>query len=1269
MLDIRLRLANDDGTPGRVLDTIEIAWTGYSAQTVKFTVSEKTSEKLDAPFLVLVEHTTSAAGRWKRVPRNDLFIVDEDSADSVDTDGVVKFTAAAMLPWLAARYPLWWRNGDSVDDLERRYTDRTPGFVLRDLIQVAQREQGWGSRVTFGFSDATDSAGQAWNQRVSQSWPLFTTPLSRVMQTLAEQGYMEWWASGFQLNSVNPGTGVDRSDTVTLGGPGFTRAPASRKFDPATAIVVQYDQGWTHFNNPGAEGRFGNLFKVMTQSGAKTRDVAEKNVQPALAESRAMQEELSYEWELSGDGVPVPWESFQVGDVVTARTRRGKKVLRVIGLDVSKDSKGLVKATAVVGSKLLSLQAKLAKRSAAASVGQIIGGSGVALPPAAAPAKTAPLPPSAVRVASNVGSWGEDGSERSTVTIAWDAVSQAVDGLAVDIDTYEVWSRPVNEPMSLLTRTTALSTTVETWTPGENRLAAVRARSRAGVWSQLSPEIGVTPARPVSIVPKAPTGLAVASNTGAFASDGSATATVRLTWDAVTQDTDGGLVQVVAYEVLVQDGQAWTPLLETTAREVTITVPPGKARGIRVRARTALGVWGDPSATTTVTGAAPAQVTTALAAPTLTTGLGLVVVASDGKLASGAALPSSFQMLYAETAPASTGPWTRVGVPARGAGQVATVRGTVGATMFARLVWVDTLGRTSAASASASIKVASVTSGELDEQISGAITKAQGDATTALENAQKAAIAASGKSRVYTQPEPPSPVDVTALWFDTDDGNKPYVGTAAPVIAQDFGGELPAAGGVGSSNFTADASAGRGGTPGLRHAAVNAHQHWLLPGTFDRAKGYEVEVWVRLPSDTGTATSLGGIVIAAADSTTTGYQIILDSRQTAVGATSALHVRRDASTTLVAQTALTSRLVRGAWYRLSVTATAAGFTVRAFDDTGAQQASLDVTGTNVGASRVGVYGYGPVDYDDLKIVVGAPGWVPVQDAAVIAAAADAAAAQKAADAAKRRADDAYLSAASKNVIWNDTTSPDAGDVGTREGDIWQVWSSLGAGGKLLETWRWTADGWVRGQLDESYLPLVNIGEGTYGKLTGVRLDAESIWAEEAWLDVMRGGVVETSMLTSGFGQNLDISANGAITLIAGQVSDQAAELSTQRSEIDGVTDQVSSLGGQVGEVRSSASAAAVAAAAAQAAAREAQDKADGLAAYVRITSEGLEVGSPGAATAVKITPSNMTFNVNGVPGAYLDAGQFIAPRFVGEEVDLANVKIQKQGTRTVVKAI
>lgn len=1166
MLDIRLRLANDDGTTGRVLDTLELAWTGYSAQTVKFTVSEKISEKLDAPFLVIVEYTTSTAGRWKRVPRNDLFIVDEDSADSVDTAGAVSYTAAAMLPWLAARYPLWWRDGDSVDDLERAYTNRTPGFVLRDLIQVAQQQQGWGGRITFGFSDSTDSAGQPWSQRVSMAWPLFTTPLSRVMQTLAEQGYMEFWAEGYQLRAVNPGTGVDRSDTVALGGPAFSRAPASRKFDPATAIVVQYDQGWTHFNNPGAEGRFGNLFKVMTQSGSKTRDVAEKNVQPALAESRAMQEELSYEWELSGDGVPVPWESFQVGDVVTARTRRGKKVLRVIGLDVSKDSKGLVKATAVVGSKLLSLQAKLAKRSAAASVGQIIGGSGVALPPAAAPAKTAPLPPAAVRVASNVGSWGEDGSERSTVTIAWDAVSQAIDGLAVDIDTYEVWSRPVNEPMSLLTRTTALSTTVETWTPGENRLIAVRARSRAGVWSQLSPEIGVTPARPVSIVPMAPTGLAAASNTGAFASDGSATATVRLTWDAVTQATDGGLVQVVAYEVLVQDGQAWTPLLETAAREVTITVPSGKARGIRVRARTALGVWGDPSATTTVTGAAPAQVTTATSAPSLTTGLGLVLIGWDGKLSTGAAVPSSFQLLYAETAPASTGPWTRVGVPARAAGQVATVRGTAGATLFARLVWVDTLGRTSSASAASSIVVQAVASGDLDKAVTDALTQASKDATDAK------AAAATADGRLTVSDAAPVAADAAgkpagAVWFRRDTSNR-FIGA------------------------------------------------WELVGG----------TWV--------ARTLENAMIATLDAAkiNTGFLDVAN------------RVRANAISVRQLLVGDFTNLVEDPYFDLGGTVAWQGsggtFVADAYEG---HATSLRIVSSGE-RTQPGI----PVKAGDrftFSCVYKASGW-PSGGAGGLRL-------QQSKDG---------------GTTWSDLASTTFGNA-----TAWTpstVEATIPTGVTHIRARIAFAASGATVTVNGFSLRRMNGGELVIdGSLSTRKLNVSEIWGNEAWLNVLRAGLIETSMLSAGFGQNLDITANGAITLIAGQTSAQAAELSDQRTALSGVADQVANLGGQVGEVRSAADAAGVAATAAAVAARAAQEKADGLSAVVRILPTGLEIGAPGAATSVMLTPSNMTFNVNGVPGAYLDAGQFIAPRFVGEEVDLANLKIKRQGNRTVFKAI
>lgn len=696
MFDVRLRLAGDDGSRGRMLPTLTAAVTGYSAPVLRFTVSEQVAGKLDAPFLVLVEYSTGAS--YQR-PRNDLFIVDEDSADSISESGAVTFSAVNVIGWLAARYPLWWRPGDSAD-LKRGYENKRPGFVLRDLINGAKTAQGWGPRVSTAFADATDSAGAPWAETVSQSWPLFTTTLSRVIDGLTTQGYIETWTEGFSLHAVNAGTGEDRSNTVTLGGPGFTRAPAKRVFDPATAIVVQYDGGWTHFDNPGAVTRFGNVFKVMSQTGAPDRPSAEKNAQPALTEARAMQEELAYEWTVV-DGTPRPWVDFRVGDLVTARTRRGKKILRVIGLDVSKDTKGQVTARAVVGSKILDLQAKIAKRTSAVSTGTIIGGSGSTPPPVSSPPNAAPVPPTGLHTESNVGSWRADGTAVSTVELAWLGVTQAVDGSTVDVDTYEVWARRADEAPSLAFQTSALTVTTDRWAPGATRYVSVRARSRAGVWSDFSPEIAVTPAEPASIIPKAPIGLAVTSNVASFRADGTAVAAVTVAWERVTRSTDGALVDTDEYQVM-----AGLDAHRVTTETATFSIPSGGVAAVTVKAHTTLGVWGDPSATLEVTGAVPAASLAAPSVPILTTGLSTVSGVWDGKIGDSTP-PPGFGHVRMETASELDGPWSPVGTPLVTAGG-AVIRSTMGATVHVRLTSYDTLGRIGATSPVASIVVEGV---------------------------------------------------------------------------------------------------------------------------------------------------------------------------------------------------------------------------------------------------------------------------------------------------------------------------------------------------------------------------------------------------------------------------------------------------------------------------------------------------------------------------------------------------------------------------------
>lgn len=75
----------------------------------------------------------------------------------------------------------------------------------------------------------------------------------------------------------------------------------------------------------------------------------------------------------------------------------------------------------------------------------------------------------------------------------------------------------------------------------------------------------------------------------------------------------------------------------------------------------------------------------------------------------------------------------------------------------------------------------------------------------------------------------------------------------------------------------------------------------------------------------------------------------------------------------------------------------------------------------------------------------------------------------------------------KNKIINSTGNA-SGTTGYVAGDTWQKWTTLDDGGKLVAAWRFTASNtWLPVILDPTYLPLVDIGQGTFGELEGARL--------------------------------------------------------------------------------------------------------------------------------------------------------------------------------------
>lgn len=69
------------------------------------------------------------------------------------------------------------------------------------------------------------------------------------------------------------------------------------------------------------------------------------------------------------------------------------------------------------------------------------------------------------------------------------------------------------------------------------------------------------------------------------------------------------------------------------------------------------------------------------------------------------------------------------------------------------------------------------------------------------------------------------------------------------------------------------------------------------------------------------------------------------------------------------------------------------------------------------------------------------------------------------------------------------------------GDVWEKYTTLGVGGKLLQSWRHDGTRWVPLLMDPTYLPLIDIGAGTFGTLSGGRLEVNSVTADKVLIGI------------------------------------------------------------------------------------------------------------------------------------------------------------------------
>lgn len=87
---------------------------------------------------------------------------------------------------------------------------------------------------------------------------------------------------------------------------------------------------------------------------------------------------------------------------------------------------------------------------------------------------------------------------------------------------------------------------------------------------------------------------------------------------------------------------------------------------------------------------------------------------------------------------------------------------------------------------------------------------------------------------------------------------------------------------------------------------------------------------------------------------------------------------------------------------------------------------------------------------------------------------------------------ALTSASGKNTITNSIVDANISIPGVTTGDRWQKWTTLAIGGKMLATWRWNGSAWIAEAMDATYLPLIDIGAGTFGTLKGNQFASNTI---------------------------------------------------------------------------------------------------------------------------------------------------------------------------------
>lgn len=364
--DIRIRRYIPAGAAGGILRTQSLDWTSPHGDTpsLQFEVSEATAGAL--PDLLEAAVETWDGTTW-REPHNARFFILSNQVNDLDDTGIKSLTGVALNTFILTNAVLVNPGGE-----DREVTGSAGAFIRQALDEATARGVGKVNGRAFlgaSFTATRDSAGKPWSKDTILDGLAFGDGdnLASILQTLTDQGILEYSFQGRTLHVYNPGTGEDRSmgtGRVTVGASCAEMPVETSMADLATHVVVRGDgASWT-FPISGEGSALGRLEKTLEASGVTTEAQAASLAELYKARGTAPRKQYTVT-EQAQAMEALPFTDYEVGDWVSVRRPGGWERMRAAQLQIRKGTDGLIEVDTILADRMEDLIARIAKRNAA----------------------------------------------------------------------------------------------------------------------------------------------------------------------------------------------------------------------------------------------------------------------------------------------------------------------------------------------------------------------------------------------------------------------------------------------------------------------------------------------------------------------------------------------------------------------------------------------------------------------------------------------------------------------------------------------------------------------------------------------------------------------------------------------------------------------------------------------------------------------------------------------------------------------------------------